>query len=619
VAGHGAGRRDPFWIVLILLVPLLLLPNLGNRFLWQDEAETALLARSIVQHGYPLAHDGRRTISDQPGAPDVNQAGVWIWTPWLQLYAAAASFALLGESARAARLPFALAGWAAVLLAYAAFRSVAGRRTARFAALLLLLSVPFLLQLRQCRYYAFLTFFTVLHAWGYLRLTRAQKGGGAAFTLGGLGLYHTLPPQLLASTLALFLDALAVRRDRRLVVRAVGWSALVAALSLPFFLYTRGWSRDYLGLGLGLESPARYVSTLRAYLLVVQLYAWPYLWALLLAGLLSRRRAQAFAMLVLCPLWLLATVWKPSAISFAALSALTGAGIGLGLWAVVRAERNGAGLGDGVSTIALLLAVGILVTPLFASFPFFRYLMGLLPFFALATALTVSSIAGERRLVAAVLIAALCATDLLPRLPLWLGSSIASRLGGVRALPPQADPLDEDELPWYEADVLSAGILGEGSNPLLTHPWILDYLAELTTDYDGPVELVIRHLWQAAAPGETILVEYEHYPFMFYTDLRVVRWDEAASLRRLPEWIFFHGPRKEALDGAVRGALHRYRRVPLAARETRWENVPEPYWHWFRTRRDGPRVRLYRLREEGGSGGGADPRPWQEPRSLPER
>ena len=613
--GNRAGWRDPFWIVLILLAPLLLFPNLGNQFLWQDEAETALLARSVVQHGYPLAHDGRRTISDQPGSPDVNDAGVWTWTPWLQLYATAASFALLGESTRAARLPFALAGWASVLLAYAAFRSVFGRRPARFAALLLLFSVPFLLQLRQCRYYAFLAFFTVLHAWGYLRLARAEKGGSVAFTLGALGLYQTLLPQLVASTLAFGLDALAVRRDRRLVVRLVGWSLLVAALCLPFFFYTRGWSRDYLGLGFAFESPARLVSTLRAVLLEVHLYGWPFIWTLLAACLLSRRRRRAFAALAFCSLWLLAVVWAPSAISFLALPILTAAGIGVGLASVARAERNGAGPGDGVSTIALLLAVGVLVHALLAPTPYFRYLTGLLPFFALATALTVDSIAGERKLVAAVLIAALCTSDLVLRAPLWLGTSIAGQLGGVRAHSPSADERRDGELAWQEADFLSAAMLRQESNRLLAQPWISDYTAELTGDYDGPVEAVIRHLWREARAGETILVQYEHFPLMFYTDLQVVRWDEAASLDRLPEWIFFHGLRRQGLDATIRAALHRYRRVALDAREIRWENIPEPYWHWFRTRREGPRVKLYRLRRGGVSRHPESPRGGQAPHS----
>jgi hypothetical protein len=111
---------------------------------------------------------------------------------------------------------------------------------------------------------------------------------------------------------------------------------------------------------------------------------------------------------------------------------------------------------------------------------------------------------------------------------------------------------------------------------------------------------VIRYLWSEARPGETILAQYEHFPLMYYTDLRVVRWDEAGSLEALPEWVFFHGLRRQPLDPSVRSALHRYRRVPLEAREIPWENIPEPYWHWFRTSRQGPRVRLYRL-ERGGT------------------
>jgi len=612
VDGNRAGGRDPFWAVLILLAPLLLFPNLGDRFLWQDEAETALLARSVARHGYPLAHDGRRTISDQPGSPDVNDAGVWIWTPWLQLYPPAASFALLGESPAAARLPFALAGWAGVLLAYGLFRSVVGRRTARFAALLLLFSVPFLLQLRQCRYYAFLAFFTILHAWGYLRLARAQKGGEVAFTLGALGLSQTLPSQLVASSLALLLDAFAVRRNRKLVAGVVGWSLLVAALCLPFFVYTEGWSRDYLGLGFAFDSPARFASTLRAVLIAVHLYAWPFLWAVLVACSLGRRPLRAFAAAALCFLWLLALAWTPSAVSFLGLVALTAAGMALGVSAVARAECSGTGPGDGASAIALLLAVGVLVHAFLSPTPYFRYLTGLLPFFALATALTVAKVAGERKLVAAALIAALCTTDLVLRAPLWLGTSMAGQLGGVRARPPSPDQRRAGELAWHEADFLSAAMLRQESNPLLARPWISDYAAELTGDYDGPVEAVIRHLWQEARPGETILVQYEHFPLMFHTDLQVLRWDEAASLGRLPEWIFFHGLRREDLDARIRAALHRYRRVPLDAREIRWENIPEPYWHWFRTRREGPRVRLYQLREGGGGdqpGGSPQPEP----------
>ena len=101
----GPTARDPFWILLILLPPLLLLPNLGDSLLWQDEAETALLGRAVAIHGIPRAHDGRQVITDQPGV-DVNEDGVWIWSSWRQHYLVAASFRPLGEATTSARLPF---------------------------------------------------------------------------------------------------------------------------------------------------------------------------------------------------------------------------------------------------------------------------------------------------------------------------------------------------------------------------------------------------------------------------------------------------------------------------------------------------------------------------------
>ncbi len=65
--------------------------------------------------------------------------------------------------------------------------------------------------------------------------------------------------------------------------------------------------------------------------------------------------------------------------------------------------------------------------------------------------------------------------------------------------------------------------------------------------------------------------------------------------------------------------MHRYQRVPLTAREMRWENIPEPYWHWFRTEREGPRVKLYRLRQGGVSRRHTSPGTGREPHSSGER
>src|ERR1039457_5849060 len=69
---------------IVLVASLLLLWNLGDQRLWQDEANTALVSRTILTHGVPLGHDGVNSFSQELGAkfgPD----HVYNWHPWLPL------------------------------------------------------------------------------------------------------------------------------------------------------------------------------------------------------------------------------------------------------------------------------------------------------------------------------------------------------------------------------------------------------------------------------------------------------------------------------------------------------------------------------------------------------
>src|SRR5207249_201786 len=78
---------------LLLLAALLIFPNLDDRYLWDDEAETALLAKNVLRFGVPVAWDGVSLISQECGSDyDVNY--LWRQTPWLPIYLTAASFSL---------------------------------------------------------------------------------------------------------------------------------------------------------------------------------------------------------------------------------------------------------------------------------------------------------------------------------------------------------------------------------------------------------------------------------------------------------------------------------------------------------------------------------------------
>ena len=144
-----------FPIILILaLGAFLLLFHLDDRPFWQDEAETACLAKNVLKYGLPRAYDGVNIVSQEQGH-EYDENFLWRWSPWMQIYVAAAAFRLGGLTTYAGRLPFALMGLACIFLVYQLVRRNFDDRTwALWAAALLTCSVIFLLFARQCRYYS---------------------------------------------------------------------------------------------------------------------------------------------------------------------------------------------------------------------------------------------------------------------------------------------------------------------------------------------------------------------------------------------------------------------------------------------------------------------------------
>jgi 4-amino-4-deoxy-L-arabinose transferase-like glycosyltransferase len=276
-------RRD--LVGLAALAAVLLLTGLGRPILWSDEADTAFFARTIVQTGLPVAWDGRSFVESDRGArltPDL----VLVGTPPLPYYLTAASFALLGESAGAARLPFALAGIACVGLLYALVRRTTGDRSAALAAALLLLaSVQFLLYARECRHYALNMLLSLAWVLAFVRLRRRPRE--AATPLVGTLLFYTHP--LAAAALGVALTGVALLHPGFAALR-LRWLLRLAAMAvacLPWVWLSAGGMGENASLLLrGVEWPNRL-----AQLGIESLAAVPALgWLLLLPAALSRLR-----------------------------------------------------------------------------------------------------------------------------------------------------------------------------------------------------------------------------------------------------------------------------------------------------------------------------------------
>jgi hypothetical protein len=270
--------RNPFAFLLrpqsILagVAALLLFWGLADKYLWQDEATTAVLAARMLRFGRPVAYDGvnllsndlpqsedQTTIAERVGSPeaildyearrgDFGPGFVWIRHPWGQFVPVALSIKLLGQTTLAARLPCVLAGFAAVLVLYRfvlrRFRSVT---MATIAALLLLANANWVLQARQCRYPTISSLFLVLALMTYARWQSDARWGAAAF-IATVWLWFQVDYGTVFPVLAvLFLDSF-LAEPRRWHRTAFAGAVLAATLA-PCAWYYQIWRRHDVPIG----------------------------------------------------------------------------------------------------------------------------------------------------------------------------------------------------------------------------------------------------------------------------------------------------------------------------------------------------------------------------------
>ena len=233
-----ASKTTAEYIILASLLILslgLILPNLGNIYLWGDEAHTALLAKTVIAHGVPLVYDGKNYFSVQAGK-DYGKGYIWKWNPWFQYYALAPFFAVFGTSTFVARLPFALFGIATIILTYYFAASFwRNRRAGVLSAIVLLICVPFLLLTRQCRYYSADAFFSLLALYGYYGILEQRKRSGLIFVLSAVLLFHTQFVQCAALLSTVITHAILFRR--KALKSLLILSGIVAVVSIPWLIW----------------------------------------------------------------------------------------------------------------------------------------------------------------------------------------------------------------------------------------------------------------------------------------------------------------------------------------------------------------------------------------------
>jgi hypothetical protein len=319
-------------LLLAAVAAVLLFWGLGEKYLWQDEAATAVLAGNMLKFGKPLAYDGvnlvtidffisedgdieKRTHDPKAAVDyyirrgDFKPDTAWIWHPWGQFAVAAAGLKLLGHNTLGARVPFALAGIATVLLLYRLARKYCGSwQIATISALLLVTNAYWILHARQCRYYALSSLLLVVTVTAYLRWQEHERWGAAAFIAAAWCWFQADYGTVWPVFGVLFLCSLLARR--RTFRETIGAGLILAAAMAPFLYYYRLWGRRMPAVrgrqeifNMNLFNTNQYVLPLLVLTGAVILVAWR--WKRL-AG------AERHVVVIACAVVALFVVWVPA-------------------------------------------------------------------------------------------------------------------------------------------------------------------------------------------------------------------------------------------------------------------------------------------------------------------
>jgi Dolichyl-phosphate-mannose-protein mannosyltransferase len=539
-------RITSHWLLILTAIVglYLLFAGLGKDDLWADEGDTAVFAANVTKYGVPKAWDGVTFVDSDRGAR-LNHELILVTSPWLQYYATAASFLVFGKNTFSARLPFAIAGWLTVLLAYRlVLTTTANRWAAFYAAAILIGSVQFLLYCRQCRYYALSMLLTLLLISIFLKMKSARHC--VLFALTAIFLFHAHP---ISAAPLLALGILTIVYRPFSVQRRWFWTAtpVIIALTAPSIVFGGSGYAESMG---SVQSIPQFAGRIVQYLIECASVT-PLLGFAILAGIWVFRKYRNHKIQTS------ATPPNDHADAIIIFTFVT-----IACYALVIAATQSSDS---------LWRIGI------------RYTAALLPLLAMSAAILIARISAKRTLIALSLTAILIFTKFAQLTP-WIfwGKGVTSFDG---------------------KEVIEAHFPNDVSERFLNIRQQLIFLSDLVVANPGTIAKVSDFLRHEAHPEDKVITNYEWEPLYFHAGLAQALKIlpgypiyEAAKSKGLPDYVFdvdhvhwviwrpvWNGFQEYFADAIQREITERGGKIELVAKvpETLWENRENIHFHRF--------------------------------------
>ncbi len=535
--------------LLILLVGVTatawLVHRLDHRFLWQDEAMTAVLGERLMKFGRPMGYDGKNLITmdimgehEEQAFPeqttsvekslayyvarkDFKADTTWTGHPLGQSLVSGLSTKYLGKSTWSARLPFALAGALAVMvLAEWMERMFRDRSLTLLSVMLLLGNVFWFSHMRQCRYYALTCLFTLLILRTYWGWRQGGRWSSVWFVVASWLMFQcdfgTFFPLMGALFIYSWVDREKLPLENLAVFTIIGLSIL------PFIFYYEALDR---------KQPHSVI------------------WFYRFAG----------------ELFVLNQYTIPLVFFFAAYWLLYG-----------RPQKPA--IEDQRFLLPILIFVPVLViwVSIIVIFPFYRYIVSLAPLGAGMIALLITRLGG-----------------------IWFGSTGKGRLAAwVAGMILVISPVISSPISAFLPDRNKPP---EGIGFLVRPELAFLYAEHVGSALVDPNQATYEFLHERLKPGDEVLINYEDIPMMFYLDCPIrggptcFRVGERQTpppryivLRRTAQ---FHPYQWREIEKLLNRC--RLKKVKTNIPDTPWGNCPDPFIHYVELGPAGDRALVY--------------------------
>ena len=524
--------ENKFEVIVFLIIFVLMLSNFSNMYLWDDEAETALLAKNTAMFGVPKVYDGKNLVSrfGNQFTPDF----IWTWSSWLYIYVASLSFLIFGFSTFSARLLFVVIGIVSFFPIVALFKKISLNKLHYYLSILFLLFfVPYYLYSRQARYYALLIFLIPIILISIYNLL--YKNGGIvwlviSFTL----LFHSNYLSffvLMICTLIYFLWILVKKLSerKRLLKKLIIAYILIFLLTFPWAVYANIFGKidirstltdqimrkiDYILHGIN--------STVPLFILIVSL-----IFVVLFFYFKKNETIKKQKILFTCFI--------------------------------------------GLAPIIILI---------FPKYSDVRYLIGLFPLWISFILLPIVFLLRRREHILKVIGAIIFL--------LMVFTNIFYSIGFYVFLPFENSLQQKCELFMPEKATYCQSWIKDNfiDQKELKFPFFY-YLYEITHDYDGPIEGVVKYLNSKGNENSIVFANNWYFSIQFYTNMKVLNPIEYYDTGLTPDFIVVNLPDRrdnQDINFLITCAEERnYAKVTLPYPDLTWDNRPVVWYHKFWT------------------------------------